>query len=67
MFEERYTAGREASAEDTIKATWEPEQQSAGSDPRAPETDRFSTGTKYHSANSKCQAAGNIYLVCFQK
>lgn len=67
MFEERYAAGREASAEDTVKAAWEPEQQSAGSDPRAPETDGFSTGTKHHSTNSKCQAAGNIYLVRFQK
>lgn len=67
MFKECDTAGREASTEDTIKATWDTEQQSAGSDSCTSEADCFSTGTKYNSTNSKCQAAGSIFLFYFQK
>lgn len=67
MFKECYTAGREASAKDTVKATWDTEQQSAGSDSRTSETDRFSAGAKYNSTNPKCQAAGNTFLFSIQK
>lgn len=67
LFKECYASSREASTENTIKAAWDTEQQSAGSDSCTSETDCFSTGAEYNSTDSKCQTSGNVFLFSFEK